>query len=107
LGQSRRFGDVRRMSGLPQTADISGPSRHFAFVPGTEVAYGPGPRMAFSEYGRMLAYAPFKVVIRGMSAEIMTERCLAAGHCADVAAAADAWAPPDLPASAGIAHARH
>jgi hypothetical protein len=76
-------------------------------VPGTEVAYGPGPRMAFSEYGRMLAFAPFKVVIRGMSAEIMTERCLAAGHCADVAAAAGAWAPPDLPASAGIAHARH
>jgi hypothetical protein len=42
-----------------------------------------------------------------MSAEIMTERFLAAGHCADVAAAAGAWAPPDLPASAGIAHARH
>jgi hypothetical protein len=62
--------------------------------------------MAFSEYGRMLAFAPFKVGIRGMSAEIMTERCLAAGHCADVAAAG-ARAPPDVPASAGIGHARH
>ncbi len=71
------------------------------------MAYGPEPRMAFSEYGRMLAFAPFKVAIRGMSAGIMTERCLAAGHCADVAAAAGAWAPPDLPASSGIAHAYH
>jgi hypothetical protein len=33
LGQTRRFRDVRDMSGLPQTADISGPGRHFAFVP--------------------------------------------------------------------------
>src|ERR1700704_5038487 len=33
VGQSRRFRDVCRMSGLPQTADISGPGRHFAFVP--------------------------------------------------------------------------
>ena len=32
-GQSRRFRDVRDMSGLPQTADIFGPGRHFAFVP--------------------------------------------------------------------------
>ena len=71
------------------------------------MAYGPGPRMAFSEYGRMLAFAPFKVAIRGMSADIMTERCQAAGHCADVSAAAGAWAPPDLPASLGIAYARH
>ena len=55
----------------------------------------------------MLAFALFKVVIRGMSAEIMTERCLPAVHCVDVAAAACVWAPPDLPASAGIAHARH
>jgi hypothetical protein len=30
-----------------------------------EVAYRPGPRMAFSESGRMLALAPFKVVMRG------------------------------------------
>ena len=33
MGQTRRFRDVRDMSGLPQTADISGPGRHFAFVP--------------------------------------------------------------------------
>ena len=33
LGQTRRFRDVRGMSGLPQTADISGPCRHFAFGP--------------------------------------------------------------------------
>jgi len=32
-GQTRRFRDVREMSGLPRTADISGPVRHFAFVP--------------------------------------------------------------------------
>jgi hypothetical protein len=67
------------------------------------VAYGLGPPIAFSEYGRMLAFASFKVVIGGM-AEIMT--CLTAGHCADVAAAAGAWAQPDLLASADIADAR-
>jgi len=33
LGQTRRFRDVRGMSGLPPTADISGHGRHFAFVP--------------------------------------------------------------------------
>src|SRR5260370_25165652 len=32
-GQARRFRDVPGMSGLPQTSDISGPARHFAFVP--------------------------------------------------------------------------
>jgi hypothetical protein len=36
LGQSRRFRDARDMSGLPQTADISGPGWHFAFVPGPD-----------------------------------------------------------------------
>jgi hypothetical protein len=34
----------------------------------------------------------------------MTRRFLAA---ADIAVTAGAWAPPDLPASAGVAHARH
>jgi hypothetical protein len=33
VGQTRRFRDVRAMSGLPQTADISGHGRHFAFGP--------------------------------------------------------------------------
>jgi len=33
LGPTRRFRDVRGMSGLTPTADISGPSRHFAFGP--------------------------------------------------------------------------
>jgi hypothetical protein len=33
LGQSRRFRDVRGMSGLPPTVDISGHGRHFAFGP--------------------------------------------------------------------------
>jgi hypothetical protein len=33
MGQTRRFRDVRDMSGLPQTTDIAGPGRHFAFVP--------------------------------------------------------------------------
>jgi hypothetical protein len=32
-GQTRRLGHVGDMSGLPQTADISGSGRHFAFVP--------------------------------------------------------------------------
>jgi hypothetical protein len=36
----------------------------------------------------------------------MTERRLDTGHCADVAAAAGAWAQPDLLASADIADAR-
>jgi hypothetical protein len=33
LGHSRRLGLVGDMSGLPQTGDISGPCRHFAFGP--------------------------------------------------------------------------
>jgi hypothetical protein len=37
-GRSRLFGDVRRMSGLPPTSDVSRPGRHFAFVPLPEVA---------------------------------------------------------------------
>jgi hypothetical protein len=37
-GQTRRFRDVRDMSGLPQTADISGPGRHFAFVPRPDIS---------------------------------------------------------------------
>jgi hypothetical protein len=37
------------MSGLPQTADISGPGRHFAFVPLTEVALLIGPLIRASE----------------------------------------------------------
>jgi len=36
MGHSRRFGDVRRMSGLPQTSDVSRPGRHFALVPETD-----------------------------------------------------------------------
>src|SRR5260370_7950829 len=40
-GQTRRFRDVRGMSGLPPTADISGHGRHFAFVPSTEVVGKP------------------------------------------------------------------
>jgi hypothetical protein len=38
LGQTRRFRDVRGMSGLPQTADVSGRGRHFAFVPKPDVS---------------------------------------------------------------------
>ena len=37
LGQTRRFRDVRGMSGLPQTADISGRGRHFAFGPQADI----------------------------------------------------------------------
>jgi len=37
LGQTRRFRDVRGMSGLPPTADISGHGRHFAFVPEADI----------------------------------------------------------------------
>jgi hypothetical protein len=33
MGQTRWFRDVCGMSGLPQTAGISGHGRHFAFVP--------------------------------------------------------------------------
>src|SRR4030088_2285310 len=42
MGHSRRLGLVGDMSGLPQTADISGPGRHFAFVPKAEVRCGQG-----------------------------------------------------------------
>ena len=38
LGQTRRFREVCDTSGLPQTADISGPSRHFAFGPIADTA---------------------------------------------------------------------
>src|SRR5580693_3328474 len=38
LGQKRRFRNVRDMSGLPQTADIIGPGRYFAFVPEADIA---------------------------------------------------------------------
>jgi hypothetical protein len=44
--QTRRFRDVRDMSGLPQTADISGPGRHFAFVPKAEVSCGQSGQQA-------------------------------------------------------------
>jgi len=37
LGQTRRFRDVCSMSGLPPTADVSRPGRHFAFVPRADV----------------------------------------------------------------------
>jgi hypothetical protein len=32
-GQARRFRDFPGLSGPPQTSDIGGPGRHFAFVP--------------------------------------------------------------------------
>src|ERR687897_999016 len=38
LGHSRRLGLVGDMSGLPQTADISGPGRQFAFGPGPDIS---------------------------------------------------------------------
>jgi hypothetical protein len=44
FGQTHRFRDVRDMSGLPQTADISGPGRHFAFVPQSDIHQDNGPR---------------------------------------------------------------
>ncbi len=37
-GQTRHFRDVCCMSGLPPTADISGPGWHFAFVPTCDMA---------------------------------------------------------------------
>ena len=37
LGQTRRFPDVRRMSGLPPSSDVSGAGRDFAFGPEAEV----------------------------------------------------------------------
>jgi hypothetical protein len=37
MGRTRRFRDVCGMSGLPLTADISGPGRHFALGPIAEV----------------------------------------------------------------------
>jgi hypothetical protein len=36
VGHTRRFHDVRRMSGLAPTADISGDARHYAFGPGAD-----------------------------------------------------------------------
>jgi hypothetical protein len=38
LGQTRRFREVRDMSGLPQTTDIAGAGRHFAFGPEPVIA---------------------------------------------------------------------
>jgi hypothetical protein len=36
-GHSRRLGHVGDMSGLPPTADVSEPGRHFAFVPNPDM----------------------------------------------------------------------
>ena len=38
VGQTRRFPDVRRMSGLPPSSDVSGAGRHFAFGPRAVIA---------------------------------------------------------------------
>ena len=40
---SRRFRDVRRMSGLPPTSDVSGPGRHFAVGPKAVTREYPAP----------------------------------------------------------------
>jgi len=41
LGQTRPFRDARSMSSLPPTPDISGPGRHFAFVPLPDITQAP------------------------------------------------------------------
>ena len=40
-GGTHRFRDVRGMFGPPQTADISGPRRHFAKVPNADNSQQP------------------------------------------------------------------
>ena len=55
LGQTRRFRDVRGMSGLPPTADISGHGRHFAFVPNADIGSDPMADVRDIESGKMPA----------------------------------------------------
>ena len=52
MGQTRRFRDVRGMSGLTPTADISGLSRHFALGPGAEVLADKNDGRRFRPIGR-------------------------------------------------------
>ena len=44
-GQMCRFRDVHRMPGLPQTADIAGSGRHFAFGPSTDEVRSQSPQL--------------------------------------------------------------
>jgi hypothetical protein len=53
LGQTRRFRDVRGMSGLSPTADISGPGRHFAFGPNADIRQA--VRLAWEQCKRIRA----------------------------------------------------
>jgi hypothetical protein len=55
VGQTCRSRDVCRMSDLPQTADIYGPGRHFAFGPLADIA----PTGAELERGYLCRNAPF------------------------------------------------
>jgi len=54
-GQTRRFRDVPGMSGLPQTADISRPGRHFAFVPNADIGSDPMADVRDVESGKVQA----------------------------------------------------
>jgi hypothetical protein len=50
-GQTRRFRDVRGMSGPLHTADISGPDQHFAFVPYPDI-----PAFSLEPMGGVISY---------------------------------------------------
>src|SRR6266404_2258779 len=52
---SRRFRDVPGMSGLPQTADISRPGRHFAFGPRAALEGGKTTRRSRRRIGDLVA----------------------------------------------------
>src|SRR5258705_13836455 len=52
MGQTRRFRDVRGMSGLPPTADISGHGRNFTFVPIPDIGWQLG-RSRAEPHGRL------------------------------------------------------
>jgi hypothetical protein len=55
-GQTRRFRDVCGTSGLSQTADISGPGRHFAFGPLSDINDEPTIELTYarqSDFSRL------------------------------------------------------
>jgi hypothetical protein len=59
------------MSGLPQTADIFGPGRHFAFVPKTDMDFASLDR-AFQADGR--GFSPFEGRLEG-GGSVSWKRC--------------------------------
>src|SRR6516225_1026215 len=101
-----------RQTALPVIGFVNSASRQAyapqpaAFLKGlSEVIAATSPPAALA--AKAAIQGPHVAIHAGLASggsELMTRCCLAA---ADIAATAGAWTPPGLPASAGVAHARH